>query len=530
MEAYRTQVQEGKLHEDLAQMNALEQLQALHEKLADYSPKAAVDPTLSAVPSSGDTGSWLSSLFTSSSGTKPEPTKNIGLPEGIPSGVYIYGGVGCGKTFIMDLFFDQTSFAPKRRVHFHAFMLEVHQRMHVLRSGGLKEDLIPHVVSDLLKDGMLLCFDEFQVTDVGDAVLLRRLFTSLLDQGAVVVATSNRPPKDLYYNGIQRELFVPFIDLLYERCVVHSMEESDTDYRLVKGAESHRSEGGESTYFQPLTEENTQEMNALFKRMTKGCAIEEGVLHVQGRPIFVPETAMASGVDVARFSFEELCARPLGAADFLCIARSFHTVFLTDVPQLSLVQLNQVRRLITLVDALYDAGVKLVVSAAKPPEHLFVSDLEAPIDTENVTKTSEAKKKSHQDEVFAFDRTVSRLIEMQSDSYLNSASSTTRSSVEFLSQFEVMRLSEEDIEQIWGNYTHKDSDELGIVKLRDMMEDLTELKSKHRNVSHEDVAMCFEALDTSGDGIVSKDEFVHYMKQYGMVHMAQGARDVQFIQ
>jgi predicted ATPase len=206
MEAYRQQVREGKLHEDVAQMNALAQLDALHWKLVDYDPAAITPkPASQPAPASPGGGSWLSSLFSSGDDTKAAAeAPSSSAPDGVPPGVYVYGGVGCGKTFIMDLFFDETDFTPKRRVHFHAFMLEVHQRLHLLRKEGLKEDPIPHVVTQLLKEGTLICFDEFQVTDVGDAVLLRRLFSALLDRGAVVVATSNRPPKDLYYNGIQR--------------------------------------------------------------------------------------------------------------------------------------------------------------------------------------------------------------------------------------------------------------------------------------------------------------------------------------
>eukprot|EP00984_Skeletonema_dohrnii_P016142 scaffold7112_cov82-Skeletonema_dohrnii-CCMP3373.AAC.5 len=265
-------------------------------------------------------------------------------------------------------------------------------------------DLINHVIQTTLSHGKIICFDEFQVTDIADALLLKRLFTALLQRGAVIVATSNRPPCDLYKGGLQRDLFLPFIDLLEEECHVVSMWESDMDYRLVQKDEendSYDDSGKQRVYFVGNDGATKRRFDKLFHVLTKGGSdIHSMVLAVQGREVFVPKAS--EEYNIARFSFGDLCARAAGAADYLAIGERFHTVFIEDVPKLQYHEVNLVRRWITLIDALYENHVKLVIQAETKPEEMFRVDLE----------------NEHCDEVFAFDRTRSRMEEMRSEKYL----------------------------------------------------------------------------------------------------------------
>lgn len=323
-------------------------------------------------------------------------------PSSPPKGVYLHGGVGCGKTYCMNLFFD--SLPPesgKQKVHFHKFMLNIHKRMHKAKMiRKLQGDaVIDYVMKSTLSEGKILCFDEFQVTDVADALILRRLFTGLMENGTVIVATSNRPPSDLYKGGLQRDLFLPFIDLLEESCAVVSMWESDMDYRLVQGGGDGE---GAQVYFVGDGDGGgaKESFVALFQTLTKGAPINSMVLDVQGREVFVPKASEEYGI--ARFSFYDLCGTAKGAADYLAIGERFHTIFIEDVPKLKFHEVNLVRRWITLIDALYECHVKLVVHAATNPEDMFQVDLE----------------NEHNDEVFAFDRTRSRMEEMRGEEYL----------------------------------------------------------------------------------------------------------------
>ncbi|KAF4319858.1 hypothetical protein BBO99_00005885 [Phytophthora kernoviae] len=313
-----------------------------------------------------------------------------------PKGLYLYGGVGCGKTFVMDMFFDNVPVEKKQRVHFHKFMLDIHKQMHELRRQGLHQDPIPCIADELLENSWLLCFDEFQITDVADALILRRLFSALLARGFVMVATSNRPPSDLYKNGLQRELFVPFIDLLGERCNVVSLEDSTTDYRVVKSAVH-----ADNVYEYPVTPDTRAVFDYEFLTYCCGEETAETYVTTQGRQVHVPEAAVKAGA--CQFSFSDLCDKPLGAADYIAIAEAFSVVFVRDIPILNTERINQMRRFITFVDCMYDKGVRLHCLAAESPERLYQVD---------------TSMKSSVDEVFAFDRTVSRLLEMGSEAYL----------------------------------------------------------------------------------------------------------------
>jgi cell division protein ZapE len=306
-------------------------------------------------------------------------------------GLYIYGDVGRGKTMLMDLFFEASPVAHKRRAHFHEFMADVHERVHAyrqkLKRGEVTgDDPIAPVAAEIADEAWLLCFDEFHVTDIADAMILGRLFTRLFEHGVVVVATSNVAPDDLYREGLNRGLFLPFIALLQERMNVVRLD-ARTDFRLEKLA-------GAPVWHVPADAKADAAMDQAWRRLTGG---QHGAPHQvtnKGRVIPVPRAAKG----VARFSFGDLCSQPLGARDYLKIAHEFHTLLIDHVPVMNFDRRNEAKRLIILIDTLYDQAVKLVASAQAEPDALYVADNGA--------------------EALEFKRTASRLIEMRSDAYL----------------------------------------------------------------------------------------------------------------
>lgn len=316
------------------------------------------------------------------------PVRRKGLFGGVfasalrpPSGVYIWGGVGRGKSFLMDLFFDAVEIEDKRRVHFHAFMQEMHAGMHAFRKRGIEDALRP--VAEAVAEGTrLLCLDEMQIVDITDAMIVGRLFEVLIGDGVAIVTTSNRRPDDLYKDGLNRGLFLPFIELIKERMVVHHLE-SPTDYRR------HRLQGADS-YFSPADAEARAAMDAIWIDLTGGIW-EPLALNVVGRRTVLPR--FRNGV--ARAPFWELCGQPLGPADYLAVAEAVRVLLVDDVPLLSRSNFNEARRFVILVDALYEARVKLVVSAADVPERLYIEG----------------------GGTFEFERTVSRLWEMRSEDW-----------------------------------------------------------------------------------------------------------------
>jgi len=443
-------------------------------------------------------------------------TPTFQRPAHAPNGVYMHGGVGTGKTFIMDLFFDAVPIEAKRRVHFNQFMLDVHARLHRLRGRDDGVEPVIVVVRELMEEGWLLCFDEFQVTDIADAMIMKRLFSLLLAHGAVLVATSNRAPSDLYLNGIQRDLFLPFIDMVEDTTVVHSLEASTTDYRLVKSYDA-----GDGAYFLNGSDDEAknvaarEQFEALFNTVTKGGDVVKATLRTQGRTVTVGRAVL--GCRTARFSFQELCGTASGAADFMTIAKSFYTIFLEDVPQLTLKDINQVRRLIVLIDTLYEYNVKTVVLAAAEPPLLFQAhksgaageEDDAPANHGDLLDDGKYVTNVH-DEVFAFDRTVSRLMEMQSKAYLGA----TRPLVgtEFLHEIkhiemEAEPLSDDEIRAVWDAYDVDNTGTLDRDEFHALMEDLQEIKAGHRNFPIEATDVIFEELDQDRNGTLEWEEF-----------------------
>jgi cell division protein ZapE len=357
----------GQVQADPVQEKIVLRLQAVHEQLA----AVAVEP-----PKPG----LLARLGLVSA---PKP------PQG-PHGLYIWGPVGRGKSMLMDLFFDDAPVARKRRVHFHEFMLEVHDRLHRRREelaakGAPPEaDTIVPIAKEIARETRLLCFDEFQVTNIADAMILGRLFETLFDEGVTVVATSNRAPDDLYNNGLQRDRFLPFIDLLKQRLEILELG-GGHDYRMDRLREL-------DVYLTPPGASANAKLDEAFRALAGGADGEPRVLRTQGRDVDVPRAA--PGVAMAHYL--DWCAKPMGAADFLCIADHFHTVIVADVPKMGPDSQDKAARFVTMIDTFYEKKVKFICSAAAPPDKLYVEG----------------------DGAFEFQRTVSRLMEMQSPEYL----------------------------------------------------------------------------------------------------------------
>jgi cell division protein ZapE len=297
-----------------------------------------------------------------------------------PKGLYLWGGVGRGKSMLMDFFVEHLS-APARRVHFHAFMQEIHAALHKARQSGVDDPIAP-VAADVAASVRLLAFDEMQISDITDAMIVGRLFEALFAAGVVIVTTSNRVPDDLYKHGLNRQLFVPFIDLLKDRMVVRELA-SPTDYRQDRLS-------GSPTYFTPLGADARAQMDAVWADFTGGTT---GPLYltVNGRTVTLPQ--FRSGI--GRASFFDLCARPLGPADFLALAEACKVLMIDDIPTLSRNNFNEAKRFVTLIDTLYEARVRLICSAAAQPEMLYLEG----------------------EGTFEFERTASRLREMQSDDW-----------------------------------------------------------------------------------------------------------------
>jgi len=306
-----------------------------------------------------------------------------------PAGVYLWGGVGRGKSMLMDLAFAEIDIQPKRRVHFHAFMLETHERLRVARERE-EADPIEPVAEAIAAEAKLLCFDEMQVTNPADAMILSRLFGKLLAEGVKVVTTSNRPPRDLYKDGLNRELFLPFIELIERQMLVVEVN-GPTDYRLDRLT-------GVEVWHVPNGPKTTQELSQAFFQLTDYPVEDRAKVPSEeldvggGRKLHVPKSLKG----VAVFSFKRLCGEARGAADYLAIARRYHTVIIVGIPVMGSDMRNEAARFVTLIDALYEHKVKLLAGADAEPDGLYPAG----------------------DGSFEFQRTASRLEEMRSEEYL----------------------------------------------------------------------------------------------------------------
>ena len=366
LELYRAKLARGELQTDPAQALAAERLQSLWVALRGYDPPPAEAPSL------------LSRLF-----GRKRPVDDI--PEGRPNGLYLVGDVGRGKSMLMDLFFEVADVPRKRRIHFHRFMQDAHGRLHAWKKQNSDgADPIPPLADAIAAEATLLCFDEFQVNDIADAMILGRLFQALFERGVVVVATSNTKPGDLFAGQPGRDAFLPFIALI----------EHNLDVLMLNGARDWRRQRlrGMITWHVPSDARADAALDQAFEQLAGGAPERSERLVVTGRTLVVP--LAASGV--ARFDFAALCGQPLGPGDYLAVATHYHTLILDGIPRLSPANYDEARRFITLVDALYDHRVKLVASADAMPDQLY----------------------ERSDGARAFERTASRLEEMRSEDWL----------------------------------------------------------------------------------------------------------------
>ncbi|ONH65422.1 Protein AFG1 [Cyberlindnera fabianii] len=444
---YDSLVSKGKLRDDPYQRKIISNLGSLHKHLCDYTPPKVEIPDIDDLtPKTG----FFSKIF----GKKKDNNKSISDPsqyDSIPKGIYLYGDVGCGKTMLMDLFYSTIPpHLTKKRLHFHQFMQGLHKRRHQLiqKHGSPDIDTIPILAAEMAQEATVLCFDEFQVTDVADAMLLRRVIETVLapDHGLVLFATSNRAPDELYINGIQRQSFIPCIELIKTRTETIFLD-SPTDYRKVPKPIS-------SVYWTPnpgvsfnaaaSRASASAHVENWYNFFSQGHEAEKDIeLTIWGRQLKVPKS---SPPYVAQFTFDDLCGKPLAAGDYLSLATTYNTFIVTDIPYLSVDRRDLVRRFITFLDAVYDNHGRLCVTAAAPFEDLFVEPeqmknryelnvvekdepegQEEELENDELVKTHGFSKKAAKnakmfqldEERFAFARALSRLSHMSTQDWVD---------------------------------------------------------------------------------------------------------------
>uniref|UniRef100_A0A0N4ZP47 ATPase N2B n=1 Tax=Parastrongyloides trichosuri TaxID=131310 RepID=A0A0N4ZP47_PARTI len=408
MSAYMKEVKKGILKEDNFQKNIIKDLDQLHNDII-------ISESTKNNTSSKTFLNFIKKNFIS---------KNV-INESI-KGIYLWGTVGCGKTMLMDLFYHNINIKSKDRVHFHSFMQDFHKKLHQLKlalnsssKSSHKEhlDLVPKIADEIAGKSRFLCLDELQVTDIADAMIIKRLFNELFDRGLILFCTSNRVPDDLYKNGLQRHQFIPFIDLIKERCIILNLD-SHIDYRILTS-----SKGVNRCYHIHESEDTTKQLDNMFKVLSskENEKIGRKTLRVLNRNIEVPK---CSG-GVADFFFDDLCVKPLGAMDYLVLANTFHSIIIRRVPQFNQKKISECRRFITMIDTFYDQKVRVIMSADVSLSQLFsmntetqtLSDSQRFLMDDLQIKDASAGIFTGAEEVFAFDRTKSRLVEMSSDGY-----------------------------------------------------------------------------------------------------------------
>lgn len=521
--AYDLLVNDGLLRYDEHQVAALQPLDRLYSRLAGIRlsrpPIAftAREKTTSIDDGRGET-SVRDGLFAGMFGGRAknaQPAEPVEPDEWSPHrGLYLYGGVGTGKTFVLDLFFHCLSARheaealgswgdgpPAARVHFHQFMAEVNKQIYLMRAGNHEGDPIPDLADKMLAEhGAVLCFDEFQVTDVADAMVINRLFTCLFCRGAIVVATSNRPPADLYKGGLHRDtVFTPFLHTLEERCEVHEIT-STTDYRQMgaKGEPVYFISGDSTGSVGSARQKPDEAFEAAWERFVGDAKVQENAtLRTATKKISIPYACSSpnGGRGVARFSFQQLCGslgtNMFGPGDYLALGANFRAVFIENIPTLGATEANEARRLISAIDAFYEHQTVAVVLASVEPEAIFDSGRAADAERErrrleNLGDLLDSGKYVQQsdDESFAFERCTSRLREMQSEAF--QASSTGRSleasdGASFLMSFEGQQVDEDAAREIWQRYT-EGAEELGRQQMKALILDLCVVREGHRNV------------------------------------------------
>ncbi|KAI0175811.1 AFG1-like ATPase-domain-containing protein [Hypoxylon sp. FL1284] len=430
IQEYERRVADGRLREDQHQRGIIQSLQHLHSDLVHYQASPVVHPSFESLKPTKSLLSWF--------GQRSNNGVMQAIPDNLPRGLYLYGDVGSGKTMLMDLFYDTlpSSVRSKTRIHFHNFMQDVHKRLHRMKmEHGNDIDAVPFVAADIAEQANVLCFDEFQCTDVADAMILRRLLESLMSHGVVLVTTSNRHPDELYKNGIQRESFIPAIHLLKSRLHVINLD-SPTDYRKIPRPPS-------GVYHTPLDSHATSHVEKWLRFLGDQDSPEPHpeTQKVWGREIQVPRVSGRC----AWFTFQELIGRATGAADYLELMRCYDAFIISDIPGMTFRERDLARRFITFIDAVYESRAKLVLTTAVPLTELFISPQElreslkrdgVPVGDEEEESTGHAMQHMLEDvdsnidqlkssslfsgdeERFAFARALSRLSEMSSKEWV----------------------------------------------------------------------------------------------------------------
>ena len=352
IEVYNKRIDSGELVPDTDQLKTLQALQDLTTILNVYQPK----------------NSW--SFFNIFHKKKSKP-----------KGIYIYGGVGRGKSMLMDLFFESSKIEKKHRVHFHEFMQKIHEELHEARKKNVTEAIRP-VAEKIISQVNLLCFDEMQITDITDAMIVGRLFEFFLDAGIIIVSTSNRHPDELYKNGLNRALFLPFIKMLKQELYILNLD-STTDHR-------QKTLANNTCFFYPLNEQTFKRIDNLWRQLSKDNS-SPLILRNKKRDIKIPH----HNNGIARVTFDDLCAKPLGPSDYLLVAETFDLLMITNVPKLGPENSNEAKRFVTLIDTLYEKQIKIIISSETKPEELYQDGIGS----------------------FEFIRTASRLKEMQSENW-----------------------------------------------------------------------------------------------------------------